>query len=72
MEERRKATRFEPTADQDMSLQDAVDQGGGGAAPSDASSRSAPKPQIASDQEDDEGYTSRLLKAKNQAFRRKE
>ena len=71
IDERRRSTRFEPDEDGGTtSLQEAVDQGGGGKR---ASSTDAPKPAPASEQGDQEdGYTSRLLKAKNDAFKRKE
>jgi hypothetical protein len=69
LDERRKATRFEPDAnDGATSLQDAVDQGGATQSPRSA----APKPEVSADEPDDGDYTSRLLKAKNAAFKRKD
>ena len=70
LDERRKATRFEPEPDAAAtSLQEAVDQGG--AKPT-ASRPQASRPDMSAQQEDDGGYTSRLLKAKKDAFKGKD
>ncbi|MCA9173672.1 MAG: VWA domain-containing protein [Planctomycetales bacterium] len=69
LDERRRATRFEPSPDVDLNLQDAVDQGSSRPAQRD---NPAAKPSPGPDAKEDEDYTSRLLKAKNEAFKRKE
>lgn len=71
LDERRKATRYEPEPDAGAaSLQDAVDQGGSRPQPD---RPAAAKPDLSTPPEDDGGgYTSRLLKAKKDAFKGKD
>jgi hypothetical protein len=68
LDERRAATRFEPEPDADADLDRVVEEVSGGQ-PTAPPVRTAPAPTAPSAEE--ESYTSRLMKAKQQAFKNK-
>jgi hypothetical protein len=71
IDERRAATRFEPTMPEEgspaVTLDQVLQDAGGGAAPAEPPRRSAS--QLSPEKADEESYTSRLLKAKQQAWK---
>jgi hypothetical protein len=71
IDERRAATRFEPTMPEDdvpaVTLDQVLQDAGGGATPTDRPQRSAS--QLSPEEAEQESYTSRLLKAKQQAWK---